>query len=604
MRIRRFGAVAATVAAGALVLAGCGGTPQSEVVEDSTVTVAWNQPFYSYNGNTSFGNATANNNIIYSTNSWFNYYNDVPELVQDTSFGSYELVNEDPLTVTYTVNEGVKWSDGTPVDAADLLLSWAANSGVLNTPDFDPTEFTDQETGEFTEDFPTDVVFFDGALGAGLEKVSSTPEIGDDGRSITLVYDELFVDWELVFPQGLPAHVVAKNALGIEDNAEAKEALIAAIQDNDAEALAPISSFWNTGFNMSEMPSDPELVLATGPYVITDFVADQYIELSANPEYVGDHTPQVETVTVRFITDPLAAVQALENGEVDIIQPQATADVADALAAIDGITVLGGYEGTYEHIDLQFDQSKSGHFNNPLIREAFMKVIPRQQIVDTLIKPLQPDAEVRNSQLFLPGAEGYDDSVANNGSDAYADVDIEGAIALLAEAGVTNPEVCMLFSSTNPRRANEFALIQASGALAGFNVTDCSSPQWGGLLGTPGNYDASLFGWQSTSLGVTNATANFVTGGINNLNYYSNPEVDDLLGELDVTFEADRQIEIQQEIDALLWGDFYGVTVFQFPSTAAFSDRVANISPSTLAPTIFWNIWEWEPTESNVVEEG
>lgn len=51
MRIRRFAAVAATVAAGALVLSGCAG-PQSEVVEGSSLSVAWNQPFYSYNGNT------------------------------------------------------------------------------------------------------------------------------------------------------------------------------------------------------------------------------------------------------------------------------------------------------------------------------------------------------------------------------------------------------------------------------------------------------------------------------------------------------------------------------------------------------------------------
>lgn len=603
MRTRRIAAVAATVAGGALVLAGCSAPQQSEVVEDSTVTVAWNQPFYSYNGNTSFGNATANNNIIYATNSWFNYYNDVPELVQDTSFGTYELVSEDPLVVTYTVNEGITWSDGTPVDAGDLLLVWAANSGVLNDEDFDPAEFTDPDTGEFTEDYPTDVVFFDGAIGAGLERVVETPEIGDDGRSITLTYDSLFVDWELAFPQGLPAHVVAKNALGIEDNAEAEEALITAIQENDREALAAISSDWNSGFNFSEMPSDPERVLATGPYVITDFVADQYIELTANESYKGDHTPQVQTVTVRFIDDPLAAVQALENGEVDIIQPQATADVADALGAIEGITVLGGYEGTYEHIDLQFDQSKSGHFNNPLIREAFLKTFPRQQIVENLIVPLQPDAEVRNSQMFLPGAEGYDESAENNGMAEFTEPDIAGAQALLAEAGVTNPEVCILYASNNPRRVNEFALIQASAAQAGFNVTDCGSPQWGGLLGTAGAYDAALFGWQSTSLGVTNASANYRTGGINNLNFYSNSEVDDLLSQLDVEFDPERQIEIQIEIDKLLMDDFYGLTIFQFPSTAAYSDRVANISPSTLAPTIFWNIWEWEPTESNVVEE-
>src|SRR5690606_36359011 len=112
---------------------------------------------------------------------------------------------------------------------------------------------------------------------------------------------------------------------------------------------------------------------------------DQYVTTKANENYVGAHLPSVEEITDRFITDPLAAVQALQNGEVQVISPQATVDVADALAALD-VTVIGGYEGVYEHIDLQFDQSKSGHFNNPLIREAFMKVIPRQDIVDKLIK--------------------------------------------------------------------------------------------------------------------------------------------------------------------------------------------------------------------------
>ncbi|MDO7881301.1 ABC transporter family substrate-binding protein [Salinibacterium soli] len=601
MRIRRFAAAAATVAAGALVLSGCA-APQSEIVEGSSLSVAWNQPFYSYNGNTSFGNATANNNITYATLGGFNYYNDVPELVKDTSFGTYELVSEDPLVVKYTIADGVKWSDGTAVDAADLLLQWAALSRALDTPDFDASEFTDPDTGEFTDDFPTDVVYFDSGAdpSVGLGLVSTTPEVSDDKKSITMTYDEPFVDWELQLTSPLPAHVVAKNALGIEDNQEAKDAIYDAIENDDAEALAAISSFWNSGFNFTEMPDNTDLVLASGPYMITDFVADQYVTLTANPEYTGDNLPKVEEITVRFITDPLAAVQALQNGEVQLISPQATADVAEALAALD-VTVIGGYEGTYEHIDLQFDQSKSGHFNNPLIREAFMKVIPRQEIVDKLIKPLQEDAEVRNSQVFLPGAEGYDESVAENGSEAYAEVDIEGAKALLAEAGVTNPEVCMLFSSTNPRRANEFLLIQQSAAQAGFNVTDCSSPDWGGLLGTPGAYDASLFGWQSTSLGVTNGPPpTYTTGGINNLNFYSNPEMDELTAALGKEFDPDAQIEIMKQIDKILWDDFYGVTIFQFPAVTAYDQNaITNISPSTLAPTIFWNIWDWEPVSAD-----
>ena len=32
-----------------------------------------------------------------------------------------------------------------------------------------------------------------------------------------------------------------------------------------------------------------------------------------------------------------------------------------------------------------------------------------------------------------------------------------------------------------------------------------------------------------------------------------------------------------QEADKILWEDFYGVTIFQFPGVTAYSDRVTNI---------------------------
>ncbi|ANG86036.1 ABC transporter family substrate-binding protein [Microbacterium aurantiacum] len=605
--MKRISTAVGLAAVGALVISGCtpaeDGGDDSGLVEGSSITAAWNQAFYSMNGNTSFGNATANNNINYLVLDGFNYYNNVPELVENTSFGTYELVNEDPLTVTYTVNENAVWSDGEPIDAADLMLNWAALSRALDTPDFDPGDFTDPETGEFTDAFPEDVVYFDSGATpeSGMGLVSETPEVGEDGRSITLTFNEPFVDWDLVFTAPLPAHIVAKKALGIEDNAEAKQAVLDAIEGNDAAALAPMASFWNSGFNFTSMPDDLELVTASGPYMISDFQADQFITLTANPEYAGDNTANIEEITIRFIPDPLAAVQALENGEVDIIQPQATADITTALEGIDGITVTTGLGGTYEHIDLQFDNGRNPEniFSNPLVREAFMKTIPRQEIVDTLIKPIiGDDAILRDSQLFVPGAAGYDEAAANNTSADYAAVDIEGAAALLAESGVTNTEVCVLYASNNPRRVNEFSLIQKSANEAGFNVTDCGSEDWGGLLGTPGAYDASLFGWQSTSLGVTNSLPTFVTGGINNLNFYSNPEVDSIISELNTTFDADAQIELQVEMDRLLWEDFYGVTIYQFPEVTAFSDRVTNIDPSILAPTIFWNAWDWEVTDA------
>ncbi|HEU4807846.1 MAG TPA: ABC transporter family substrate-binding protein, partial [Homoserinimonas sp.] len=195
------------------------------------MTVAVGQSFTSYNPKTAFGSASpTNESIAAATNSSFSSYDETPALVRDESFGSYEVVSTQPLVVTYTVRDGIRWSDGVPIDAADLLLAWAANSTSLNDPEFDPAEFVDPGSGAFTAEFPRDVVYFDGFTGNGLQLVTETPVIGDDGRSITLTFDEYFADWELVFDLGLPAHVVAGKALRITEPQEAKDALVAAVE--------------------------------------------------------------------------------------------------------------------------------------------------------------------------------------------------------------------------------------------------------------------------------------------------------------------------------------------------------------------------------------
>lgn len=175
-----------------------------------------------------------NSGVVSATNSQFNYDDKHPKLVEESSFGSYRVVSRDPFTVKYTIRAGVDWSDGTPVDAAELLLAWAANSGALNTPGFDSAKYVDQGTGKFTSDFPKNVVYFDGFSG---------------------------------------------------------------------------------------MPKDRELVVGTGPYLLSGLVANDHATLTANPRYVGDQGRRFEKVTVKFISDPLAAVKTLKAGEVDVISP-------------------------------------------------------------------------------------------------------------------------------------------------------------------------------------------------------------------------------------------------------------------------------------------
>lgn len=578
------------------MLGGC--AEQSLVVDGSTVTVASEQAFTSANDKTTYGNTPANTAIVAATSAGFNYYDDGPSLVRDESFGHYEVVSQQPFSVEYTVNEGVSWSDGVPIDGADLLLAWAANSGVLNTEGFEPGRYVDLNSGQF-EDFPDNTVFFDGASQSGLQHVSELPRLGADGRSITLVYDEYFADWELAFQLGLPAHVVVEHAVTVKksdgesaDDA-AKARLIDAVSTADADELAPIAAAWNSAFNL--VSPDPADFVSSGPYSISAADADE-VSLVANPAYTGERKPRFETVVMRTITDPLAAVNALRDGEADVISPTPTTDVIDALVGLDGVSVLTSGGGQFEHLDLQFARSRSGSFDDPLVREAFLLTIPRARIVEQLVAPLAAEAAVRDSFVLTPGSADYDEAVAENGSDGFAEPEIAKAKRLLEEAGAASPVVCILFDPANPRRVAEFTLIQESAGLAGFAVTDCSKPDWEEFLGVNTAYDAALFAWNETTDAVSSAAARLASGStVSNFSHYSSPVVDDLLEELSVETDAGERAALLAQIDAELWADSYGVPLYQFPTLTAVSDSVQNVSPSALSPGLTWNLWEWQP---------
>jgi len=606
VKIRRIGALGAIVATSALVLSACS-TPQgSEIVEDTAVNVGWNQPFYSQNNLTSSGNATTNSNVLYLTTSVFNYYDGDLELQKNEDFGSYEVLSEDPLTVKYTVEEGVTWSDGTPVDAADLIMYWGPQND-----NFDTVEGTFDEEGNLQE--TEGGVYFDGSSVA-MTLVSEMPEIGDDGRSVTLVYDSPRSDWEVSFqPSPVAAHAVANVALGIEDPEEGKQAIIDAFANNDTEALAKIANVWNTGFDYTSMPDNELLYLSSGAYVLTDYVENQYLTVTAREDYDWGPAPKVESITIRYTEDPLASVTALQNGEVDLIQPQSSVDVIETLEGVEGITYQAEEEGTYEHVDVifnnggPFDPATYGGDEETarLVRQAFLLTVPRAEILDKLIKPLNPEAEMRNSHTVVPGSPTYDEVVENNGSDFYSaddEANREKAKDLLEQAGVETPiDVRFLYGASNVRRANEYQLIAAAGEEVGFNVIDEGDDAWGGRLTQTDTYDASLFGWQSTNTFALNSEANYVTGGLNNFAGYSNEDIDNWYAEM-ASATPEEETELTIQIEAQLNEDGFSIPIFQFPGVVAWRNELEGVAMIPISPTIFWNYWEWEISAEDTLE--
>lgn len=581
---RRIAAVVASAAVLALTLSGCALPYSSEVIKGTEITVAYNDIISEFNTSSQSGNNTANSNITYMTSSGFNYYDSTPKLIQNTAFGKYEVVKKDPLTVKYTINDNVVWSDGTPIDGADLLLAWAAIFGYGKTGD----------AYLFAHAAPRD------------DLASKLPTV--DGKSITFEYDKQYVDWELQFGLGVAAHGTVQLAYpDIKDAAEAKKKLVDAINKKDLEWLKPVAAAWNTGYQSTDTPKNPLLTLSSGPYIVEELVADQYVTLVANPKFAWGPSPKYERITVREIADSTAAVQAVDNGDVQIATGQPTADVLTLVQGLKNANYSTGDQSAYEHVDLTFNNG--GPFDAKTyggdaakaqkVRKAFLLSIPRGAIIEKIVKPLNKDAKVRNSHLIIPGAPGYDEMVKNNGSAEFSGTDEENlakAKALLAEAGVKTPvKVGFWYPEGNVRRGQEFELISANAALAGFKLEDQSEPEWAFTGAKVNPHDAVIFAWSSTSLAVTGSDQWFQTGKPSNFSGYSNATADKVFAELDVALDLKKQQELQLQIEKAVWGDAFSITIFQFPGLTWWDKGVEGVKSNPLSPEYFWNFWEWKP---------
>jgi peptide/nickel transport system substrate-binding protein len=576
------------------------------VAEGTSVTVALDAPFTSYNANTGHGSANDTNaSIVAATNSAFASWDASGELVFDESFGSVEKVSDDPLRVNYSIADGVQWSDGVDVDAADLLLAWVANSRAMND-DVDAEGFIDQETGLFTEEFPDDAVYFDGFTANGLDQAGRLPEVTGGGRGITLTFDEHVADWAAIFTVGLPAHVVGQHAFDRADDVspeEAKSAVITAIQEEDGEALAAISKAWNSEFTVEGGSGEATELVGTGPYSVAE-IADEGVTLSANRNYRGEHRPRYETIVVRYIADPLEAVAALERGEVDVISPQPSADVMAALRGFEGD--LEGEPratsaGVWELLQVRFDESANGAIEDERVRDALLRSVPRATLVDEAGAP-GARATLRDSFTMMPGTGGYEESITAS-ANARFEHDPAAAAELIDEAAADDPAlaaptVCILFDPANPRRVAQFSEIRDAAASVGITVTDCSSPDWRNLLGTPGAWDAALYGLRERNLSVQAATAMFHSGSSLNHGRFASDEVDELVERLEWEESPGERAALRAELDALLWEKGWGLPLLQLPSVTAVARGVEGVSPSPYAPTVLHDAWRWHPTEA------
>lgn len=578
MRFSRFTSVLGVAAASALVLSACASTGDSNAAskdQTKSISIAETNSFTSLNPESADGNSDINSKIASLTHGGFLTISDQLEVLKnDKSFGTVEVLSKSPLKVKYTLNEGVEWDYGNKVDAGDFLLSWAAMSGHFDGKEKDGVTYFN---------------FAGDSEGLGM---TDMPELSDDVRSMTLTYSEPFIDYETAFDMGVPAHVVAKRA-GMSEE-DLVNLIKTAKPGEENEQLRKVADVWNKGFSTTVKPDDASLLASSGPYKIKDIVENQSVTLVKNDKYKGP-APKIDEITIRTLGDANAQIQALNNGEVDIISPAASVDTIQQLEKAQGIKTLVGDQLSYDHLDLNFG---SDVFADEDVRKAFLLTIPRQEIVDKLIKPMSDKADVLDSQVFVSSQEQYSDAKAKNGSSEYDPAKVEENIAKAKELlkGKT-PEVRILYNNNNPVRSNTFQMIQASAEKAGFKVIDKGSADWSKQL-PKGDYDASLFGWVSTGVGHSSFGQIFDSKGGSNFTKYDNKIVDEKTAEMRTTVgDEDKADQLAVDIDRELFKDGYGLPLFQTTGVLGIKDRVKGIeryNPGSAG--IYWNVQDWDVT--------
>ena len=524
--------------------------------------------FLSYNGLQSNTYTTYNSAVADRMFSSFWYFGTDGSIIPDKDFGTYEKTSDDPLTVKYTISDDAKWSDGTPVTAGDFIVQWAANNDTIKaegaeTPLFDSISF---EQGKY---------------------IPEAPEGEADGKEFTVTYPEPYADWEILISTALPAHIVAKEA------GMSFEELVTAAKEKDVEALTPAAEFWNDGWDFSpgELP-DASLVPSMGPYKFKDggWQAGQSITLEANPEYWGAPAATKELV-LRF-ADPKTHVQALQNGDLDVIEPQATVDTLQQLEGLgDDVNVQTGDQLTWEHVD--YNRGEGSVFaDSPELREAFALCLPRQQIVDNLIKPIYADAQVMNLREVFPFQDKYQEVVDAAYPKEMDQPNIEKAKELVEKSGVSTPTVRLGYQAGNQRRTETVALIKSSCDQAGFDVQDANSPVFFKEVMPAGDYDAALYAWAGSGQKASGANI-YQSDGAQNQQSYNNPEVDAAWDKLATSLDENEQLEQVKTIEKLLWEDFQAIPLYAHPGLVGHKADVANVRDTAAQSGALWNVEQW-----------
>ena len=418
--------------------------------------------------------------------------------------------SEDGLTWTFTMRDGLKWSDGTDLNAKDFEYSFKRMADPDTAAPYAETCLGMIDGFEEAAGFPD----ADGNPTVEPNLDALNVKASDDGKTLTIV---------LAYPCSYFDKIVAFAAMS-------------PVQKATVEA------------NGDAWCTSPDTYVCNGPFMITEWTPSERIVLTQNPNYVGgwDSSKIVsESITLLLLEDSSASFAAYNSGEAQLIKDVPTDEIPSLTKAEDGgdfyvDTILGTY---YVSLNLKRDA-----FKDAKVRRALSLAIDRDYVANTIMQGTYSTAD----SIVGPGIVDENGYFHDNGNAPYISADYEANLAeakkLLADAGYPNGEgYPTLEYSTNDAGYHVplAEYLQQAWSDLGITLT-ISKMEWSSFTAArrAGEYDVARNGWVMDYNDPSNMLDLFCSGNGNNDGKYSNPE-------FDAAIEASRVADVSEHFAQL-----------------------------------------------------
>jgi oligopeptide transport system substrate-binding protein len=417
------------------------------------------------------------------------------------------VVSADGLTVTFTMREDAKWSDGTALTADDFVRSWLRGMDPRNASEYSWIWYYTNVVG--ADDYASAATDVDSELDALEAAVGIKSLDGGAKLEVKLLAPTNWFVSLMAFYHFMP--------------------------------VPPGASVEGDG----EWAKDPALAVSNGPFTLSAYTVGDGLQLVKNEEYWNAEEVGIDVIDAVFIDLETTAYAKYYAGELDFIPSIPTAEIPGLLATSDEFYVfplLGTY---YINFNLSGCDNLGGTrdigdrdntvFCNVNLRQALALSLDRDAITEALAAGQVPAGG------FIPpgfsdheGNDFYDtsknDSDIVTGDGAYAQ-----AVTLFAtaaqELGMTVAQLQAELETKEYRHNTSDAhkqvaeLIQEMWASnLGFTI-QIANEEWALFQAarTAGNYDIARGGWLTDFMDPSGMIGIFTPGNSYNDPDYLNP---------------------------------------------------------------------------------